>query len=93
MTSNSTLIMLTPKKDQHFMPTLSPEKLKSNKLFSQYLSEDKENIDPINFPYTSSQYNLKVIQPAYEVVRQSPQNLVKNKKREALVSLPVKMLR
>ena len=52
MTSNSALVM-SPMKDEHFIPTLSPEKLQSIRQFGKYLSEDKENIDPINFTYSS----------------------------------------
>ena len=68
MTSNSALV-ISPMKDQYFMPTLSPEKLQSIKSFGQYLSEDKENIDPINFTYSSCHNSFKETNsPVHEVL-------------------------
>ena len=68
MTSNSALVM-SPMKDEHFIPTLSPEKLQSIRSFGKYLSEDKENIDPVNFTYKSCDKSTKEPNaPVYEGV-------------------------
>ena len=99
MTSNSALV-ISPMKDDLFIPTLSPEKLQSIRSFGRYLSEDKENIDPVNFTYSSCDKSVKEGNtPVHEgVLYYKPQpenkkNQPENKKRQKLAAIPVKMLR
>ena len=82
MTSNSALVQSPLKDEQHFIPTLSPEKLQSIRQFGKFLSEDKENIDPVNFAFSTYQSTFKgtATEPVLEVLRENSQ--VKNKKRQ-----------